>query len=84
MPGNISTGCFWIPFDVRPIDPLESCNEPQAYTFPSLSSAAVCESPAVICTAWPSRTTFPGSISEPSLLVSRPNAPSSLQPKVIT
>ena len=57
-------------------------NVPQIKTRPSSSKAAVCESPADINVTLPGMSTFPGSNSLPSTLVSRPKAPSSLQPKV--
>lgn len=56
--------------------------EPQTKTLPSSVSAAVWLSPADTCTTFSCSSTGPGEVSDPSAEVSRPRAPSSLQPKV--
>ena len=55
---------------------------PKAKTLPSSVSAAVWLSPAVTWTTFSSPSTKAGSVSVPSSEVSRPRAPSSLQPNV--
>ncbi|KAJ8974374.1 hypothetical protein NQ317_001526 [Molorchus minor] len=56
-------------------------NVPHANTRPSSKSAAECESPADICTAFPGNSTSPASNSASSFpSVTLPRAPSSLQP----
>ena len=59
-------------------------NVPHAWTMPSLVSAAVWLSPALICTTLVESVTLPGSIQSSSSAVVRPSAPSSLQPHVYT
>lgn len=79
-PGTTSIGDCCLPFIFRPMVPCESRNEPHANTRPSLSKNAECESPAVIRMQSFGKSTLCAVNSEPSLLVSRPNAPSSLHP----
>merc|ERR1719319_1092183 len=85
-PGSTDTGVICsLPGSTRPMGPEESLKVPQAQTAPRLVSAAVCESPAQICTALaPPSSTMAGLKHSSSSPTCRPRLPSSLHPKVHT